>query len=153
MYALMDGTTLSLIVGQVSTFLLVVIGFGVALWREHRNRKWDLDDRAYARMELNKKLQTYHIETTDKIDENTRVSKDALHEANDAKVLIASIEESRNKLQQSTIDMASEMKDGAEAISDAVEKIQTNTETSAAALTKLTQAPIPVVQSDRRVKK
>lgn len=153
MYAIQDWTGLSLLVGQILTFLLAAAGFGVALWREARNRRWDLEDRALARQELNLKLAAYHVETTDKIDANTKVSENAFHEANDAKKLIASIEEARNKIQSATIDIATDVKEGTTVVADAAERIQANTERSAAALEKLTSAPVPVVSSDRRSKK
>ena len=49
----MDSTTV--IVTQIVTLITVVIGFFVALYRENRNRRWDLEDRARARAELLRK--------------------------------------------------------------------------------------------------
>lgn len=154
MYALtMDGTTLSLIIGQVITLILALVGFGVSLWREHRNRKWDLEDRRAAREALTRNLDEKFTSTNKKIDENTRVSQEAFHEANDAKNLIASIEQTRNELQLKTIQIADEVRTGTKDVSEAVEAIQDNTGKSAEALTKLSGGPVPVINSERRTKK
>lgn len=153
MYAIQDWTGISLVVGQILTFILAIAGFAFSLIKDYRNRRWDLEDRAAARIELNLKLAAYHTETTDKIDANTKVSENAFHEANDAKKLIASIEEARNKIQSATIDIATDVKEGTIIVADAAERIQQNTEKSAAALEKLTSAPVPVVNSERRSKK
>src|SRR5215211_4810458 len=106
MYALqIDGATLGLIVTQIVGMILTLAGFFYQYLRETRQRAWDLQDRNEARLAINKK-----------IDDNTNISKNAFHEANDAKRLISQIEEVRNKIQEKTIEVVDDMKDRTAAV-------------------------------------
>lgn len=81
-----ESTTL---VGQFLLFLTTVIGFGIQMYRESRNRKWDLEDRKNARREMESKVESVKQETVAahevvvrKIEENTELSRTAFSEAN-----------------------------------------------------------------------
>jgi hypothetical protein len=75
--------------GQVALALITLAGFGLQMWKESRNRKWDLEDRERARKELEMKVteaqQTAVVANEaviQKIDENTEISRNAFKEAN-----------------------------------------------------------------------
>lgn len=64
----------AIIITQLVTLATVVIGFVVALYRERRNRQWDLEDREHARRELLVKQDDTNIKLDnikDKMDETT----------------------------------------------------------------------------------
>ena len=69
-------------VGQFLLFLTTVLGFGIQLYREKRNREWDLADRELARKQLAAKVEIAHESVMKKIEENTEISREAFTEAN-----------------------------------------------------------------------
>ena len=88
----MDGATITSLV----TLATIVIGFMVQIYRENRNRRWDLADRAElaAKVEDNRYIlaakmedNRHHVAATANelktlIHENTQISTNAFHEAN-----------------------------------------------------------------------
>lgn len=104
----------SVTIGQLITFLTVLLGFLLQYVREGRQRKWDLEDRRLARelvreetrataqdlknatVETAKKLAEETAETFNShstklagmIEANTEISKSAFHEANSVNVKI-----------------------------------------------------------------
>lgn len=71
------------ILGQLLLFLTTIGGFAIQIYREKRNRQWDLEDRMMARQELAEKVATTHQKVIEKIEENTELSRVAFSEAND----------------------------------------------------------------------
>ena len=69
-------------IGQFFLFLTTIIGFGIQLYREHRNRAWDLRDRELARQQLAEKVEVAHETVMKKIEENMEISRVAFTEAN-----------------------------------------------------------------------
>ena len=76
-----DWTTVVL---QIVLFLTTVSGFGYTIYRENRNRKWDLEDRAAGRQqaiqrqnEISEKVDQKVGELTQKIEENTQLTVDS----------------------------------------------------------------------------
>ena len=76
-----DWTTVIL---QIVLFLTTVSGFGYTIYRENRNRKWDLEDRAAGRQqaiqrqnEISEKVDQKVGELTQKIEENTQLTVDS----------------------------------------------------------------------------
>jgi seryl-tRNA synthetase len=95
------GMTLT-IVGQVVILLTTLAGFAIQLYREHRNRKWDLEDRREAReqqrretemaaQKLAAKTEQTASKIIEKVQEGTEMSKKALAEANDVNKKIYNI--------------------------------------------------------------
>lgn len=121
--------------GQIITFATVLAGFYHQWKREGRQREWDMADRKVIK---------------DKIEENTQISRDAFHEANGAKILIAGIEDKRNKMAAKQGEVIDDIKDGTAAVKGAMNTIMDNTTRSADALTKLAETPLPVVPVERR---
>lgn len=80
-------------VGQFLLFLTTIFGFGIQLYREHRNRQWDLKDRADARIQLAKKVENAHQTVLEKIEENTVISREAFTEANSVNVKLLKLSE------------------------------------------------------------
>jgi hypothetical protein len=77
--------------GQTIIFATTVLGFSIQLFREWRNRKWDLEDRERARKDLEVKVtavaataKVANEAVMNKIDENTEISRGAFKEANNA---------------------------------------------------------------------
>jgi len=77
-------------IGQLLLFCTTVLGFGIQIYREKRNRQWDLEDRERARVVLAKTAEIVAVETDmkqqkviQKIEENTELSRGAFKEAND----------------------------------------------------------------------
>lgn len=86
--------TLTTVLGQALILITTISGFAYTLYRESRQRRWDLEDRARARKDLAATLvghEKAQIERAaavkdvilDKIDENTQISREAFKEAND----------------------------------------------------------------------
>lgn len=57
--------------GSESTVIVIIIGFlsmlatqGFALWREYRNRNWDLEDRSKAREEIHQRAEDLKLTTS-----------------------------------------------------------------------------------------
>jgi hypothetical protein len=90
------------IVGQLVILVTTIAGFLYNIYRENRNRRWDIEDRERVRRDISEKvdqskrelasatLATHHT-LIEKIDENTEVSKQAFHEANDVNQKIANL--------------------------------------------------------------
>jgi len=81
----MDGASITALV----TLLTVILGFVVQIYRENRNRRWDLEDRKQlaakvedARHALSERVNASKIELSNLIAENTQISTNAFHEAN-----------------------------------------------------------------------
>jgi hypothetical protein len=88
---------------QIVLLITTIAGFAYNLYREARNRRWDMEDRERARRELAQRVElatakqatvaTQHkdeILTT--IDRNTQMNEKALHAANDVNRRIANIQ-------------------------------------------------------------
>jgi hypothetical protein len=60
-------------IGQIIIFLTTVAGFLFNVYRENRNRRWDLEDRARAREEAMKQTTTAAVEVKRELDKQTRV--------------------------------------------------------------------------------
>lgn len=86
--------TVSTITGQIIILITTILGFIYTVYRENRNRRWDLEDRERARKELADKLEIQHAKVADKVNadqkviidkiqENTEISVSAFKEAND----------------------------------------------------------------------
>lgn len=69
-----------ILVTSVTTLVSTILGFGYNLYRDNRNRKWDLENRRLARDEVMRK-----------IDQNTEISVQAFKEANDVNAKIAAL--------------------------------------------------------------
>lgn len=92
-------------VAQIITLLTVIAGFWFQIYRENRNRKWDLEDRSAARKRLDDtttglaaRTEALHADAevgrriiAEKIDANTVISQQAFTEANNVNMKIASI--------------------------------------------------------------
>jgi seryl-tRNA synthetase len=85
--------TVPAVIGQIIILLTTIAGFLYTIYRENRNRRWDLQDRELARKELSQKLENQqeqvaakvvvdHKKLIDKIDENTKITTDALINSN-----------------------------------------------------------------------
>lgn len=77
---------------QWITFLTMIVGFGLQIYRENRARRWAEEERAQlaAKVEANGKVQkSNHAEVTNAINDNTRISVEAFREANDVNRKIA----------------------------------------------------------------
>lgn len=61
------------LVGQVVIFLTTVLGFGYNIYRENRNRRWDLEDRRIAREENQRAQQ----KVSNELAHNTTVTVNA----------------------------------------------------------------------------
>lgn len=94
----------AILVGQVVTLILAILGFAVSLYREKRNRKWDLEDREAARLRqleqqkatatalatkteetataISDKIDERTVAIMQKVEENTDISRKAFVEAN-----------------------------------------------------------------------
>jgi hypothetical protein len=67
------------------TLSSILIGFGVQIYRENRNRRWDIEDRRQVAEKLERDRLLVHSaakELKTMISENTKISTDAFHEAN-----------------------------------------------------------------------
>lgn len=90
-----------LVIGQILLFCTTLIGFGYQAWRDARNRRWDLEDRARIAAALDKtvqetaasniKLNETHNTLVQKLDDNTAVSVSAFTQANAVNEKIASL--------------------------------------------------------------
>jgi hypothetical protein len=94
---------LIILITTVAGIITTIIGFVVQLYRERRNRAWELEDRRLTAEALQQKneqtaatLQKETQRTRDmlarKIDENTKISADAFSEANAVNVKLARID-------------------------------------------------------------
>jgi hypothetical protein len=125
--------------GQLILFLTTIAGFAIQLFREWRNRKWDLEDRERARKELAEKVesaQTLAIskqkEMLDKIEENTNISREAFTEANGVNQKLLLLQNQLNEpydrkaagIRQRQTDMIEKTHDTVEETKDIVEKIE-----------------------------
>lgn len=117
----------TLFIAQICTVIITIVGFAYQWFKDGRQRKWDMEDRKAAR----RKSDEANIKVLDKIDENTDISKQAFHEANSAKQLIANVEEVRNKLQNRTIEIFSDIKDKIKDVKDSTAKIEDTTQKTA----------------------
>jgi hypothetical protein len=99
------------VIGQIVLFLTTVAGFAYTIYRENRNRRWDLEDRERARAALAetvtdsqkalaKTVQGQQMKLIEKIDENTELTVTAIdsaektyREANDLNQKLAKITE------------------------------------------------------------
>ncbi len=80
-------------IGQLIIFLTTIAGFIFTLYRENRNRRWDREDREQKAVQLAAKVEAAHTAISDKIDENTMISREAFKEANDVNRKIATLTE------------------------------------------------------------
>ncbi|MBA3578916.1 MAG: hypothetical protein H0W42_02925 [Gemmatimonadaceae bacterium] len=74
-------------------FLTTVAGFLYTIYREKRNRQWDLEDREDARHEAIRVALETKKDIVQKIDDNTVVSVQAFAAANDVNLKIADLSE------------------------------------------------------------
>lgn len=75
----------ALIIGQIVILITTLAGFWRQLYRENRNRKWDVEDRNLTRIELQTAAQDRKKiaeAVTSQIKENTEISTKAFEEAN-----------------------------------------------------------------------
>lgn len=118
----MDSVTVGLIVGQLVTFLSVVVATAFQYWRENRNRRWEQEDKAQlartlalevkatAQVLANKveSVADALVATTAKqaekisteIQENTKISTKAFHEANTVNLKLEKLGLAHNALQE-----------------------------------------------------
>jgi gas vesicle protein len=115
---------LGTVIGQIVVVVTTILGFAYTIYRENRNRRWDLEDRKRAREELQTlttstatKLETtvehratelatalssratelaqtvdrQRHQLSEQLTENTQISKQAFHEANDVNQKIAEL--------------------------------------------------------------
>jgi hypothetical protein len=61
------------LVGQIIIFLTTVAGFLFNVYRENRNRRWDLEDRARAREETMHRTNVAAVEVKKELDKQSRV--------------------------------------------------------------------------------
>jgi hypothetical protein len=83
-----NGTTF----GQIVILISTIIGTIATLWTQHRNRKWDLEDRRQAREDLKARLDAEahgREEIAKDLRVNTDISKRAFKEANSVSEKIA----------------------------------------------------------------
>lgn len=71
-------------VGQIIIFLTTVAGFLFNIYRENRNRRWDLEDRARAREETMRHTTIAAVEVKKELDKQTRVVGQAHRELKQA---------------------------------------------------------------------
>ena len=71
-------------IGQVIIFLTTVAGFVFTIYRENRNRRWDLEDRARAREETIRHTTIAAVEVKRELDKQTRVVGQAHQELKQA---------------------------------------------------------------------
>jgi predicted phage tail protein len=60
-------------IGQIIIFLTTVAGFLFNIYRENRNRRWDLEDRARAREETMHRTNVAAVEVKKELDKQSRV--------------------------------------------------------------------------------
>jgi hypothetical protein len=93
--SLADGYLSAPAVGQIILFLTTVLGFVITIYRENRNRRWDLEDRERTAKALVAQVDTVsktlatktaasHDALATKIDENTELTATAISKASDA---------------------------------------------------------------------
>jgi transcriptional regulator of heat shock response len=91
-----------ILITTIAGIVTTIIGFVVQLYRERRNRAWELEDRTLkaealqqkteqAAVALQKETQRTRDMLTRKIDENTQISVDAFREANAVNMKLARI--------------------------------------------------------------
>lgn len=80
-----DGT----LIGQVFIFLVTILGFAIQIYREKRNRAWDLVDRELAREAIAAKVDVATTATIrrqehviQKIEENNDINREAIKVSN-----------------------------------------------------------------------
>lgn len=133
------------ILGQILIFLTTVIGFGIQMYRESRNRKWDLADRAAAREQMKAEMQTVKEETVvaheivvKKIEENTEISRTAFSEANNVNAKLLTLAEAINTtydrkaagIRERETDLVGAL-GNPETVTDVLKEIQQNTAATA----------------------
>lgn len=90
------------IMGQVLILLTTLLGFAYTIYRESRNRRWDLEDRERARHDFTRRVESVKAEQRThgtintraivaKIDENTAVNAEAIAAANQHNQKIADL--------------------------------------------------------------
>lgn len=79
----------SVLIVQAFLFLTMLVATGVQQWSRIRDRKWDLQDRAEARQELQERLQAEAVSRAasmarleTELTQNTKLSEQAFREAN-----------------------------------------------------------------------
>lgn len=89
--------------GQALIFLTTFLGFAIQIYREKRNRRWDLEDRERARLEIAAKVESVAAVTASrqehvlqKIAENTAISRVAFNEANNVNTKLLKLAEMIN---------------------------------------------------------
>lgn len=105
------------ILGQFLLFLTTIAGFAIQLYREKRNRDWDVRDRELARALIAKKVEVAHDAVLQKIEENTEISREAFTEANNVNAKLLSMSNQINDrfdlraedIRRSSIDLKEEM--------------------------------------------
>lgn len=85
-------------IGQIILFLTTLVGFGIQIYRESRNRTWLRQDREDERAERREdafvsaqKASERHVEVLTEVKTNTDISVQAFKEANDVNVKIADV--------------------------------------------------------------
>ena len=76
----MNESLFVILVTSITGIITTVLGFAYNLYRDNRNRRWDLENRRLAREEIVARL-----------DENTDLSRVAFKEANDVNMKIAKL--------------------------------------------------------------
>lgn len=78
----MSGDNFALIVGQIVGVITTIVGIGVMLYRENRNRRWDKEDRNVVAAETRHALRNSHAVLASQITQGAKHAEDAFHEAN-----------------------------------------------------------------------
>jgi hypothetical protein len=105
----MSETQFPLFIAMLGSIFTSIIGIYVTFYKdkqaritEARNRQWDIEDREYKARELENKVTATaekieskviksHEVIVEKLEENTKISENAFHEANSAKLVIADL--------------------------------------------------------------
>lgn len=108
----MDSTTV--IVTQVATLITVIIGFLVALYREKRNRQWDLEDRTRAREEVLNKADTLKEESEKRHkaigDKLTKILENKFQDSPEVQKLLKKLDEEIKNAEMEALRTVSEVK-------------------------------------------
>lgn len=112
---------------QIILLITTLSGFVYTIYRENRNRRWDLEDRERARQELAQRVElatlrqasaaTQHRdEIMEVIDKNTQMNEAALREANDVNRRIHDITRMFTEAKAEAQDAANTVADKAAAV-------------------------------------
>jgi hypothetical protein len=81
-------------VGQLILFLTTISGFAYQIYKENRNRRWEVEDRkalAVKVEEVKESAAVAHDQLVHKIEENTSISANAFNVANHVNAKIANL--------------------------------------------------------------